>query len=136
MKAPVLGVLILRLARGAHREARHGGRGAVIRDVADDGVAWAAMGAIGEGIAVAAIRRVAKITPAGIARACVGRDQRKFASLVVAAKNGKARAPLYLGFGDRDLGDFRELRRFVFQCLEKFFNLRAAAFDFNRYARG
>ena len=136
MKAPVLGVLVLRLARGAHSEARHAGRDAVIRYVADDGVARAAMGAVGEGIAIAAIGRVPKITPASIARACVGRDQRKFARLVVAAKNGKARAPLNFGFGDRDLGDFRELRRFFFQGLEKFFNLRAAAFDFNRYARG
>src|ERR1700733_14440645 len=123
MKAPVLGILILRLARVAHSKARHAGRDAVIRYIADDGVARAAMGAIGEGIAVAAICRVAKITPASIARACVWRDQRKFAGLVVAAKNGKARTPLNFGFGDRDLGDFRELRRFFFQGLEKFFNL-------------
>src|ERR1700734_453066 len=136
MKAPVFGVLILRLARGAHSEVRHGGRDAVIRYIADDGVARAAMGAIGEWIAVAAIRRVAKIAPASVARASVGGDQRKFAGLVVAAKNGKARAPLYFDFGDRDLGDFRELRRFFFQGLEKVFNFRSAAFDFDSYARG
>src|SRR5271156_6288241 len=94
MEAPVGWIFVFRPAVATHEERGHGGGCAVIWYIADDGVARTAMGAIGEGIAEAPVRRVAKITPASVAGACVGRDQGKLARLLPAAKDRKARAPL------------------------------------------
>ena len=110
MKAPVAGIFIFRLAISAHHEGRHGGGRAVIGYVADDGVARAAMGAIGEGISVAPVRGIAKITPASVASAGVGRDQSKFTRLLPAVKNREPFASLDCDFGDGDLGNLRQLR--------------------------
>ena len=94
MKAAVFRILILRLAGAAHGEGGHGGGRAIVGYVADDGVARTAVGAIGEGISVAPVRRVPKIAPAGVAGAGVRGNQREFASLLPAIKDREARAPL------------------------------------------
>ena len=53
--------MILCVARRAHPELGHGGEAAVIGDVLNNGVARAAMGAIGERVAQAAVGGIAKI---------------------------------------------------------------------------
>ncbi len=58
MKAAVSGVFIFRLAVRAHFEFVHRGVGPVIRDIADNSKAGAAVGAVGERIAVAAVEGV------------------------------------------------------------------------------
>src|ERR1700685_441856 len=103
MEAPVAGILVLRLAVSAHGEGGHGGGSAVIGYVADDGVARTAMGAIGEWISVAAVERVAKVAPAGVARARVRRDEHEFAGFLPAGKDRKACASLGLHIRDSDL---------------------------------
>ena len=55
VEAAVGGVVVLGLAVGAHFEARHRGLRAVVGDAAGDGVTRAAVGAVEEGIAVAAV---------------------------------------------------------------------------------
>ncbi len=135
MEAPVAGIFIFRLAIRAHHEGRHGGGRAIIGYVADDGVARAAMGAIGEGISVAPVRGIAKITPASIASAGVGRDQSKFTRLLPAVKNREPFASLDCDFGDGDLGNLRQRGRIFFERPEKAFEFRSAAFDLDGYAR-
>ena len=110
MKAAVLRILILRPAGIAHGEGGHRSRRAVIRYVADDGIARSAMGAVGEGISVAPIRRIPKVPPASVASARIGRDQRKFTRLLPAAKDGEAGVSLNRDFGDFDLRNLCKLR--------------------------
>src|ERR1700684_2587156 len=94
MKAPVSRILIFLLAVSAHGKGRHRCLCPVIRYVAQDGVAWPAMRAIGERIAVAPVGRIPEIAPTSVAGACIGRHQYKFTSLLPAAENRKASAPL------------------------------------------
>src|SRR5579859_8120064 len=94
MKAPVPRILIFFLAVRAHGERRHGCLRPVIGDVAQDGIAWSAMSAIGERITVAPVGRVPEIAPTSVAGACIGWHQHKFTSLLPAAQNGKTCAPL------------------------------------------
>ncbi len=61
MKAPVLGILIFRPAPGAEAENGHGGVGAVIGHLPDDGEPGAAVGAVGEGILVAPVAGVGDV---------------------------------------------------------------------------
>lgn len=70
MKASVSRVFIFLAARPAHFKGRHGCRGPVIRNVPQNGQARSAMGAIGKGIAVTPVGRVADVGQA--CRACCG----------------------------------------------------------------
>ena len=75
VKAAVKRVVVLPLAVGAHHEAAHGGVGAVVGDILDDGESRAAVGAVGEGVAVAAVAWREQLREAGIAGGDVGRYQ-------------------------------------------------------------
>ena len=68
------GIAILRIAGRTHGEDRHRGLRAVIGNASDDGEAWAAMGAIGEGVAVAARERVEHFGRTVLTDSGVGRD--------------------------------------------------------------
>ena len=61
MKAPVSRVGVFRAAPGAKRKTAHGRDGAVIRNGARDGVARPAVGAVGKGVPVARIGRIAHV---------------------------------------------------------------------------
>src|ERR1022692_339969 len=89
METPVIRIGILRRTGRTHGEACHGGGGAVVGDVLDDGVARAAMGAVGEGIPVAPVGGRAKVAPAGVAGAHIRRNQRESTGLLAALKDGK-----------------------------------------------
>ena len=115
MEAAVSWVCVLRCAGSAHGKARHGGGGAIVGDVLNDGVARAAVGAVGERVAVAPVVGVAEVAPAGVAGACVGRNQREGAGLLVALKNGKACAAASCDVGDCNGSDRGKLRRFCAQ---------------------
>jgi hypothetical protein len=58
MEAAVQGIIIFRLAPGAHLEAAHGGFGAVIWHTFNYGKPWTTIGAVGKRIAVAAVFRI------------------------------------------------------------------------------
>jgi hypothetical protein len=68
------GIFILSKAVGAHGEAGHGGLGAIVGNIEDDAVARAAVGAVGEGVLVAAIRGISRLCKADIAHRDVRRD--------------------------------------------------------------
>jgi len=58
VKPAVGGIVVFGLAGGAHGERSHGGAGAVVGNVTNDGEAWAAVGTVDEGIAEAAVARI------------------------------------------------------------------------------
>ncbi|CAN5655019.1 hypothetical protein BH20ACT2_BH20ACT2_15910 [soil metagenome] len=64
VEAAVAGVVVLLLAPIAHHEAGHGGGGPVVGDGGDDGVPGTAVGAVGERVAEAAVRRVVDLCQA------------------------------------------------------------------------
>ena len=79
--SPVRHIVVFALAIGAHDETTHGGLGAVVGDVLDDGEARPAVGAVGEGVSVASVRWRQEFAPAVIAGGDVGGDQLVFALL-------------------------------------------------------
>jgi len=75
VKAAVQRVVVFRLAGRAHGEGAHGGHRPVVGHGFDDGVARPAVGAVGEGVAVAAVGRVQDFRQAVGAGGHVRRDQ-------------------------------------------------------------
>jgi len=69
------GIVIFDLASGTHFERVHGGAGAVVGNIANDGEARAAVGAVDEGIAKAAVARVGHFAEAVFADGDIGRDE-------------------------------------------------------------
>ena len=61
MKAPVGRVVVLGLAGSTHLEMPHGGPGAVIWNIIDDGVARPAVGTINKRIQIASIMGIEKL---------------------------------------------------------------------------
>ena len=74
MEAPVGGVLVLGAAGRAHGERRHGGGRPIVGQAPDDGQARAAVGAIGERVAVAAGEGIEHLGRTGRAQGSVGGD--------------------------------------------------------------
>ena len=89
MEAAVEGIIIFRLALGAHLEIAHGGFGTVIGHILDYGKAGAAIGAVGEWIAVAAVFRIEQLAKASLAGSDIRRDKLVFPCLCLALPNFK-----------------------------------------------
>ncbi len=87
--ASVQRVFIGRSAARAHGKARHGGVGPIVGEAADDGVAWAAVGAVGKGVVVVAIRGVGYIVGARLAHPLIRRDGDRGGALLLAGFNSK-----------------------------------------------
>ena len=64
MESAIRWVFVFALAIGAERKTRHSGLGSVVGDVFDDGEARPAVGAIDEGIMIAAVRWVEEFAQA------------------------------------------------------------------------
>ncbi len=90
VEAAVQRVFVFPLAVGAHLEDAHGGQRPVVGDVLDDGEARAAVGAVGEGIAVAAVALGENFLQAGAAGGDIRRDELVFARLGYAVADFKA----------------------------------------------
>ena len=65
MKAPIRRVFVFPPAVWAEGKGRHAGVGTVVGNGADDAQARPAMGAVGEGVAIAPVRRVGDLGGAG-----------------------------------------------------------------------
>ena len=87
VEAAVGGILVFGAAGGAHRETPHRGAGAVVGQVLDDAVARAAVRAVDERIAVAAVGGIEQLAQAVVAGGEVG-QHRGAARPVVAARRG------------------------------------------------
>jgi hypothetical protein len=102
MKAAVQGIIIFRLTLGAHLKVAHGGFGAVIRHILNYGKAWATIGAVGKGIAVAAVFGIQQLAKASWAGCHIRRDKLIFPCLCLALPNFKvfiaARLVIFNGY--------------------------------------
>ena len=78
MEAAVQGVVILMLALRTHGEVTHGGHGTVVRNIFNDGKAGTAVGAVGKGVAVAAVFRRHNFFKAGGAGGNIRRNELVF----------------------------------------------------------
>jgi len=94
------------------------------------------MGAVGEGIAEAAVVGVAEVAPAGVAGAGVGGDEGEGASFGLALEDleGGGVAGFYIG--DGEVGDLRELRGRGAEGIEEFVDGGCGAFDLDGDAGG
>ena len=90
VKAAVRGILVLLAAPRTEHEAAHGRVGPVIRDVDDDGVARAAVRAVGEGIFKAAILGIEQLVPAVGAGGQIGQNVDRLAGVVVAVPESRS----------------------------------------------
>src|SRR2546429_4511478 len=63
VKAPVRWIMVLAGAVLAHRKRRHGGSGAVVGHVADDGKPRSAIRTVRQSISIAAVGRLEKVNP-------------------------------------------------------------------------
>ena len=86
----IIRIFIFRFAGITHRECRHRRCCTIVGYIADDGVARPAAGTVRKRVSVATVHRVAKVAPAGVARARIGRDQCECACFFPAMKDGKA----------------------------------------------
>ncbi|MNL30897.1 hypothetical protein D3C87_1526590 [compost metagenome] len=82
--APIQRILISRSAARTHGKARHGGVGSVVGEAADDGVARAAVGAVGKGVVVVAIFGVGHVRGARLAHPLIRRDGDRSGTLLLA----------------------------------------------------
>ncbi len=116
VEAPVERIGVLGSAALAHGEGRHGGGGAVVGQVVDDGEARPAVRAVDEGIAVAAVVGVEELVHAVGAGGQLGRHQSRLGhGLVVGEANLKTVEGLQGHFLDVDLLHLRSRRRVVGQ---------------------
>ncbi len=74
METPIRRILVLGAAIGAHAERGHAGVGPVVGDALDDRQPGSAVGAIDKGVAVATVRRIEQLGPAGGTGGRVGHD--------------------------------------------------------------
>ncbi len=76
MEAAIGDGFVLATALGAHRETRHGGSRPIVGNVARDGEARPAIGAVGERVAIAAVGRIENFGQAIGANRDIGRDRK------------------------------------------------------------
>ena len=135
MKTAVQRVIIFPLAIGTHPELPHGGPGPIVGYVFDDGEAGPAVGAVGEGVAIAPVLRREDLFPAWEAGGNVRRDQLVFPLLskapadlkALVAPDGDRRGSDRLDPGHRrSLGRECELETLNSLCRPLHFDLHAA----------
>ena len=132
VKTAIERIVVFGLALWAHGEDGHGGLGPVVGDAASDGEAGAAVGAVEEGIAIAAVCRIQQFAKAVRAGGGVGRDAGADAAQDFAGDDTEA------GFaGKCEVGcvhgvDAREGRDFGGKAGQEGFDPRWRAFQFDR----
>ena len=131
VEAAVYGVLIFAAAGGTHGEAGHGGEGAVVRNVKNDAVAGAAVGAVGEGILVATVCGVEGVGEAGVADADVRGDEGEGALGGVAGEDDEFAVVTGRDGGGVALGDTGERWCFPGEGLQEGAECEGRAFNFD-----
>jgi hypothetical protein len=132
VEAAIAGIVVFLLTVAAKREPRHGGEGAIVGKGLDDAIAGAAMGAINEGIAVAAIVGVKEFFDAVGTGGEIWENQGGFAlGMGLGGLNvevGLALGGYLLAMEAIDLGVGREFSQ---ETLTELFELGAIALDFD-----
>jgi len=89
MKSTVEWIIVFGLAVRAHAEMAHGGLGAVIGNVIDDGISRTTVGAVNKGISISTIVRIEKLIFTVIADGYIRRNQGKPLRILPAPADGK-----------------------------------------------
>ncbi len=136
VKSAISGVFIFGVAKVTHAKLRHGGSRAIVRNILNDRVARPAIGAVGEWVAVAAVGRIAKVTPAIVAGGYVRGDEGERVLLLATGLDGKFTCILQGNFFQRDLHNLGQGGWAGPQGMEKLLDRVAGTLDFNRNAGG
>ncbi len=129
MEATVERIVILGLALGTHWKDGHRGLGPVIRDAASDGEARTAVGAVQEGISIAAIRRVEKFAETVGTGGCIGWDAGAYAAEDFARYDTEAGLARGRKVGGNNGVDAGEGRSFGSQAREEVLHAWIRAFE-------
>ncbi len=136
VEAAVGWVLVLCAAAVAHGEAGHRGALAVVWDAQDDREAGAAGGAVDEGVAVAAVGRVAELGQAVVAGGGVGRDGGGRRGAALAGEDGEAAIAERGHLARLDPLDARQGRGLAGQPLEEALDGGPLRLDLDHHAAG
>src|SRR5215210_1261837 len=134
VEAAVGGIFILAAAVGAHRKARHRGRGPVVRDRAGDGEARAAVRAVDERVTVTPVRWVQKLGQAVVAGSDIRRDERLPAESLPALLDAELLVPERREWLPEDGLDHSQGRGILLQHAHKAFEIIRRALDLDANA--
>ena len=129
------GVVVLRLAAGAHPEPGHGRRRPVIGHPADDREPRAAVGAVDERVAVAAVVRIEQLVQAVAAGRRVRRDRGPGDAARRALDDLEPGMADRLAFLAQHAVDHGQRRRLVSQAHDEPVDHRVVALDLDQHAR-
>ena len=130
------GIVVLGLAGRAHFEARHGGLRAVVGNAARDGEARAAVGAVEEGIAVAAVVGTKQLAQAVSAGGRVGGNAGGDLAARLAGDDAEFFFSFWRNVADNDRIDAREGRSFGVEAAAKGFDAIGGSLDLDGHAAG
>jgi len=136
VEAAVEWVIVFGLAGGAHCECGHGGLWPVVGDAAGDGEAGAAVGAVEERVAVAAVTRIEKLAEAVGAGGGVGGDAGGNLSFDLAGNDAEAGFASSGQVSDGNGVDAGQGRSFGAKTGEKSVDARRRALKFDGDALG
>ena len=134
MKSSVPRIVVLRLASRAHAKARHGCVRPIVRNVPDDRVTRAAVGAVGELITKAPVGRIAEIAVAVGAGGHVRRYQHELALLCLAFSNPEIPLAQRIDLRHQHLFNARQRRPFAAQAFNEAIQRIARAFHLRLYS--
>jgi len=134
MEAAIAGILVFPLALGTKGKLGQGGAGAIVGQIVDNAVAGSAVGAVGEGIAVAAVVGIPQILETRATGGQVRQDKGRGIRSALGGANGE-------GFRQRDRlkdlgGEAIEAAvggLVLGEPLQKLGQLAGVALDFNHY---
>jgi hypothetical protein len=134
VESAVAGIVVFRLAVGAHLELAHRSFRAVIGDVLNDAVARSAIGAVSKRIAEAPIAGVREFPPAIVAGRNIGRNEDRFEVSFDAFADRKLCFTQLLNVPSGNTRNFSQRRRFTDEVLKKIGKWDVRAFRFNQNA--
>ncbi len=130
------GIVILSLAGGAHRKGGHGSAPAVVGNIANNGEARAAIGAVDKGVAETAVAGIHHFTQAIGAHGNVWRDERFGRRVETAREDAECGFRLRLGIAGQKRRNFGQRRKFRRQALEETVEENGVALDFDGHTGG
>ncbi len=130
------GIVILSLAGGAHLESGHGSTRAVVGNIANDGEARAAIGAIDKGITETAVAGIHHFAQAIGAHGDVRRDERFGGRVETAGEDAESGFGLRLSIARKERSDFGQRREFRRQALKETVEENGVALDFDGHTGG
>jgi hypothetical protein len=132
MEPAVRGIFVFVSAQFAHTKFGHGRLRAIVWNISNDGVARAAVGAIGKGIAVAPVCRITKFAPAIFTGRDVWGNENKRAIRAQTFLDYEFEIALASHRRHSHVSNIRERRRPIAKRIEELLTRNLGAFDLDR----